>query len=337
MARGDTVDAAEGVGELERVGEAEFLGDALDEGLGHLEALGGVAHFELDNVLPGALVVEAFEEAAEVSGVDVAVGGDVGEAGGDAVMGFDVAAAALVGFEGFGADGAQRDGGFGDAQKELLEEESADAFLVGGPAEAGVDEVFVEAEDLFRGGGLDDLAGDGECTGEELCGLFALEIDEVFDEGAGGVAGDGVGNAGAVGEERAGGEVVWLAEELDAALTAGDKFDRHVGEIFSAELVVGGAVFNSAADDGDGVGGAGREVEEEAAGFGDLGGEEGRGGGGDGCCSGSFSGEGRHGSSVSSRRQNGGAVCVIDARGLILSWRGGCRCGRGRRGGRRAL
>jgi hypothetical protein len=136
--------------------------------------------------------------------------------------------------------------------------------------EAGVDEVFIEAEDLVGSGGLDDLSGRGECGGEESGSLFALEVDEVFDKRASGVTGDGVWDARAVGKEGASGEVVRVAGEFDGTVAAGDEFDRHVGKLFSSEAVIRGAILDAAADDRDGFCRSGREVEKEAAGFGDL-------------------------------------------------------------------
>src|SRR5204863_1127999 len=101
-AGGDAEDAMEGTGELEGVGVAEFVGDVADANVAGLEALGGVAHFETEDELPGALVGEAFEKAAEVGLIDAALGGDLAEAFGLAVVAIDPLAAALEGVEGGG-------------------------------------------------------------------------------------------------------------------------------------------------------------------------------------------------------------------------------------------
>jgi hypothetical protein len=276
-AGGNAKDAAEGAGELEGVAEVEISGDVFDEGARGLEALGGVAHFELDDVLPGALVVVTFEKAADVGRIDVALARDFGETGDVAVVGFDVAAALLIGVEGLAADGADGDGGFGDAKDEVFDDGGADAALEGGFAEAGVDEAFEEGEEVFGGGGLDDFAGMRGGGDHQPGGLFSGEIEEIFHKRVVGVAGNGVGDGGAVGEDGAGDEAVLLATEFQASLAAGDEFEREVGEILAAEVVIGGAVFAATADDSEELGLRGLEIEVEAAGFSYLRGEKTRG------------------------------------------------------------
>ena len=89
-----------------------------------------------------------------------------------------------------------------------------------------------------------------------------------------GAAADVVGDVGAVGEDGAGHEGMGFAVEEEMAFALGDEFDGDVGEIFAGGAVVGGAMFVAAADDVEVFDGGGVETEEEAAGFGDLAGEE---------------------------------------------------------------
>lgn len=309
VAGGHAEDAAEGARELEGIGEADLGGDILHESSGGLEAFEGGAHFEAQGVLPGALVVVAGEEAADVGGVEGAAGGDFVQTTEAAVVGVDVMAAALVGAEGFGADGSQGEGGFRDAQEEVLGESGAASLAEGGFPQASGDQIFPEMEEVVGCGSLDDLAGLWRGGAEECAGLGTFESEEVFDERSIGGAGvDFMRDAGAIGEDSAGHDAMVAALGLEGSLSAGDEFDGELGQFPAHDAVIGRAVFAAAADDGEaGQGGFLRGGQIEAAGFGDLQGE----------VFGLLAGGGRGGGCAGPKRRGAGAGTWAARRGTL--------------------
>ena len=69
----------EHAGEVKGIAEPGLIGHLLDHHAGLLEALGGVVHFQAEQILIGGAVVESLEQAAEVGLVDVAFVGDLAQ------------------------------------------------------------------------------------------------------------------------------------------------------------------------------------------------------------------------------------------------------------------
>jgi hypothetical protein len=232
-----------------------------------LEALGGVIHAQAGEVLVGTLVIVTGEQTTKIGRIDEACLGDLGEALQLEEMFFDAGAAALVGFEGEGSDGARESGTFGNFEDHVLDEDGADAIAEGGGAEAGADEFVEEREDFMGGVGLDELAGGGGWGAQEARGGGADEIDEVFNEGAIGIVVDVEGDAGAIGEDDAGHEGMAGSAKGERAFATGDELDGVIGEVGAVDAVIGITLFGAAADDEEMAGGWRVEVEVEPAGL----------------------------------------------------------------------
>ena len=98
----DFVDAFEGAGELEGVGEAETKGGFFDDEAFVEEHVGGVGHAGAEQKLICAGVAKTAEKAGDVLGGDLALGGDVFDGAKAKGVLLDVAAELLVGGIGAG-------------------------------------------------------------------------------------------------------------------------------------------------------------------------------------------------------------------------------------------
>lgn len=273
-AGGVAVVGGEAAGEVGGAFVAEFVGDGFDLDAGLAEEDEGLGHFQAEETVVGGLIGEAFEEAGEVAGGDVAGGGGFFDAGEAGIVAEEVVAAAGeggVGGVGFGLGGLQEGaeaegvlGGFGGGE-------------VGerGAGEGVVDDLLEEGGDA--GGVVDAPEGAGfELElGDEATGGGAVEVEEEFDEGSGGVAFDVMGDGGVEEEDAADGDAVAGVFEDDGASAAPDEFEGEEGEFLAVDDEVRGAPFAAAADEGEGVGGVTLLPVgvEEAPGAGDLAGE----------------------------------------------------------------
>lgn len=92
-----TEDPLEGPRKGEGVGESQFAGDLLDQGVGVAEPFGGVVHLPPEQDLMRGLLVEAAKEAAQVGRIDVALLGDLGQVVEAREVFLDIATALFVG------------------------------------------------------------------------------------------------------------------------------------------------------------------------------------------------------------------------------------------------
>ncbi len=144
---------------MEGVAEAQFVGDLFDEFAFIVEAAGGHGHFQLHQVLVGALAVEAFEEPAEVGLIYMAGLGDVLQGLELEVVFADELPAGLVGGEGRGLRGGFGQGGFGDFQDQQFDQGRTDQRGESAAAGAVGDQVVENAENRLRTGRLNDGPG----------------------------------------------------------------------------------------------------------------------------------------------------------------------------------
>jgi hypothetical protein len=70
--RRKTVNAAKGPGKLKGVGESEFIRHVADSGVGRLQPLCGIAHFQTQDILPRTAMGESFEQSTEVRLINLA-------------------------------------------------------------------------------------------------------------------------------------------------------------------------------------------------------------------------------------------------------------------------
>jgi hypothetical protein len=277
VARAAPEGAAKNTGEMQGVGEAGGGGGLLhQDGLGGEQARGGV------ELAPGQatlrrVAAEAGEEAAEVGGVDLRGGGEIGKGVERSVAGLDETQRALKGVEravGGGGGGGGR-GAFPGLEEEETQVGEGD-FGAEGVGFLRLAEEFLEES----AGGLG--LGDGDERGRREAGFTAgggrgaaEKIDEVFHQRTTWIGLDDVRHARAVGEEVPWLEPVFAAAEVEGAGAFDDEFQHVAGVAVARDAVAGQATLSAGAGDDKARDGARGEVETGVAGVGDLEGEGG--------------------------------------------------------------
>src|ERR1035437_3118952 len=106
-----------------------------------------MAHFQAQEILIGALSVEAPEQAAEIGVVDMAFPGALFERCQSEMLVIDPLAAASVCGECRQSGGAKGDGGFGDLEEQMFEQDRGDAGAEWRVAQSVADEIVKNGDD----------------------------------------------------------------------------------------------------------------------------------------------------------------------------------------------
>gem|GEM_PF-4999278 len=247
--------------EVERVAEPELLRDPLHACPRRREAVGGVRHLLLHQVLVRSLPIIATKQATDVGGIDAALARELLE-GEDRVPPLrDALATAQVRAEGGAPGDAVRDRRLRDAQDEPLHDQRCDAPGQLGGALGRPRQLLEQIEDVPRRGGVHDGAGRGAVPLEQRGHPRAGDAHGVPHQGRAGAGHESQWYAGSMSEDHAGAERVAASRDPECSGPLRHELDRRVGDAFGMlDHAVGRCALDPARHHEELAGGDGRRI-----------------------------------------------------------------------------
>ena len=224
-------------------------------------------------VMERALPSKPLEQAAKISGIDVASAGNFTEGLDLEKLLLNKLPTTLVGFESGRRHRVMRDRKVGDFHQQILERNHAHPFPVGVVAEPVLDEVVEDPLDRLGVGDLPWDSGQNLTFLEQLQTLASAECHKIFGHGRLRMRGDFHRNIRPVNKDRAWDELDWFIFHSERSGAACDKFQDQIGEPVAADLVIGPAFLVAAAHHGEPSAFTRIEFKIKALGLGDLGAE----------------------------------------------------------------